>query len=177
MSHLPVQARARERGFTLLELILSLAVIAVVASYSISAFFGQSDMTLHNALRLLSEDIHEMQARSSSLGVPVDIVFEPSGLGYHAEDRTPPDPVRARVIPLASRDYSSDAVFEGVRILHLDLQGADRISFDAEGHSLVTGTIVLGFHEESRVLQLRSDRGFTYLPDSPTHRGWLDRLR
>jgi len=177
MSHHHSPGLRRRTGFTLLELVLSLALIAIVASFSISAFFAQSDMTLHNALRLLAEDIHEMQARSTSLGVPVDIVFDPAGDGYHAEDRGTPDPARARLFPLVSRRYSSDAVFEGVSIRLVELKGSDRISFDASGRSLAAGSIVVGYHSEARVLDLRTDRGFTYLPDSPRNRGWLDRLR
>jgi prepilin-type N-terminal cleavage/methylation domain-containing protein len=177
MSSHPAQSRRARHGFTLLELVLCLGVIAFVASFAISAFFQQSDMTLHNALRLLADDIHEMQARSTSLEVPVDIVFDPAGDGYHAEDRGTPDPLRERLFPLVSRRYSRDAVFEGVRIRLVELKGADRISFDATGHSLATGSIVIGYRTEARVLELRSDRGFTYLPDSPPSRGWLDRLR
>jgi len=177
MSHHQPAGPRQQTGFTLLELVLSLAVIAVVASFAISAFFGQTDMTLHNALRLLSDDIHEMQARSTSLQIPVEIVFDPSGDGYHAEDRAAPDPARAHSFPLVSRHYSSDAVFEGVRILRVDLQGFDRVSFDASGRSLASGTIVVGYHTESRVLEIRTERGFTYLPDSPRTRGLLDRLR
>jgi prepilin-type N-terminal cleavage/methylation domain-containing protein len=177
MSHLHPPGPRQPTGFTLLELVLSLAVIAFVASFAISAFFAQSDMTLHNALRLLSDDIHEMQARSTSLQIPVEIVFDASGDGYHAEDRGTPDPVRARLFPLVSRRYSSDAVFEGVRIRLVELKGSDRIAFDASGRSLASGSIVVGYHTEARVLELKTDRGFTYLPDSPRTRGWLDRLR
>ncbi len=177
MSSPPAQGRRAPRGFTLLELVLSLALIAFVASFAISAFFAQSDMTLHNAMRLLADDIHEMQARASSLQVPVDIVFDLAGDGYHAEDRGTPDPRRARVFPLVARRYSSDAVFEGVRIRMIELKGADRISIDSGGHSPTTGSIVVSYHDDARVLELRPDRGFTYLPDSPNSRGWLGRLR
>lgn len=177
MTDTPAAGRRRRRGFTLLELVLSLTVIAFIASYAISSFFSQTDMTLHNALRLLAEDVHEMQARASSLQIPVDIVFDAKGDGYHAEDRGTPDPKRAKLFPLVSRHYSQDAVFEGVRIRLVELKGTDRISFDPTGRSLASGSIVVGYHTEARVLELRSDRGFTYLPDSPRSRGWLDRLR
>jgi len=177
LSPLHADGRLARRGFTLPELVLTLTVIALVAAFAISAFFGQSDMTLHNALKLLEADIHEMQARSSSLRVPVDIVFEPSGDGYHTEDRKEPDPRRSHLFPLARRSYGSDAVFEGVRILRLDLRGSDRISFDGTGLPLTTGTIVIGYRNEARVLEFSTERGLTYLPDSPRSRGFLDHLR
>jgi len=177
MSSLPAQGRRAARGFTLLELVVAMALIAFVASFAISSFFSLSDMTLQNALKLLADDIHEMQARATSLQIPVDLVFEPSGDGYHAEDRGVPDPRRARLFPLASRRYSSDAVFEGVRIRRLDLKGADRVSFDPTGQALTSGTIVVGYHNDARVLELRPDRGFTHLPDSPHSGGWLSWLR
>jgi len=177
MLHHPAQASRARHGFTLLELVASLALIALVASFAISAFFAQSDMTLHNALQRLADDIHEMQARATSLQAPVEIVFDPSGDGYHAEDRGTPDPRRARMFPLVSRCYSTDAVFEGVRILTVRLKGTDRISFDASGHSPATGAVVIGYRDDARTLELRSDRGLTYLPDSPRNRGWLNVLR
>jgi prepilin-type N-terminal cleavage/methylation domain-containing protein len=177
LSPLQADGRLERRGFTLPELVLTLTVIALVAAFAISAFFSQSDMTLHNALRLLEDDIREIQARSARLRIPVDIVFEPSGDGYHTEDRKAPDPKRSHLFPLASRSYGCDAVFEGVRILRLDLKGADRISFDATGLPLVSGSIVIGYRSEARVLQVATDHGLTYLPDSPRTRGWLDHLR
>jgi len=177
MSSLHAQGRRALRGFTLPELVVSMALIAFVASFAISSFFSLSDMTLHNALKLLADDIHEMQARATSLQIPVELVFDPSGDGYHAEDRGAPDPRRGRLFPLASRRYSSDAVFEGVRIRRLDLKGADRISFDPSGRSPTTGTIVVGFRNDARVLELRQDRGITHLPDSPNSRSWLSRPR
>jgi len=103
MSSPPAQGRRAERGFTLPELVLSMALIAFVASFAISSFFSLSVMTLHNALRLLADDIHEMQARATSLQIPVELVFDPAGDGYHAEDRGAADPRRGRLFPLASR--------------------------------------------------------------------------
>lgn len=176
MSLFHARSRSPGPGFTLLELVLSLGLIAVVASFAISAFFEQSDMTLHNALRLLAEDIRETQARATTLQIQVEIVFDPQGDGYHAEDRGTPEPRRAKLFPLVARRYSSDGVFEGVHVARLDLKGSDRIAFDAAGRSLASGTIILSYHGEARVLDLRTDRGYTFLPDSPRTRGWLDRL-
>ena len=177
MSSIHAQGRRAVRGFTLLELVVSMALIAFVASFAISSFFSLSAMTLQNALKLLSDDIHEMQARATSLQIPVDLVFDPSGDGYHAEDRGTPDPRRARLFPLVSRRYSSDAVFEGVRIRRRDLSGSDRISFDPAGRAVTTGTIVVGYRSDARVLELRADRVLTHLPDSPHSGGWLSWLR
>lgn len=177
MSSPPAQGRRAERGFTLPELVLSMALIAFVASFAITSFFSLSDLTLHNAIKLLADDIHEMQARATSLQIPVELVFDPAGDGYHAEDRGAADPRRGRLFPLASRCYSRDAVFEGVRIRRLDLRGADRIRFEPTGRSPTAGTIVVGYRDDARVLELRPDRGITRLPDSANPGSWLTRLR
>jgi prepilin-type N-terminal cleavage/methylation domain-containing protein len=177
LSHHSAHGRPARRAFTLPELVLSLALIAFVAAFAISSFFSQSEITLHNALQLLADDMHEMQARATSLQIPVEIVFDPQGDGYHAQDCGSADPARARVFPLVTRRYSRDAVFEGVRIRRLQLKGADRIRFDAAGRSLTEGVIVVGYRDDARVLELHSERGFVCLPDSPRTRGWLDRLR
>lgn len=175
----PISAdfRRRRGGFTLLELVLCLALIAFVAAFAISSFFSRSEMTLQNAVKLLADDMREMQARATSLQIPVEIVFEPAGDGYHAEDRAAADVHRSRSFPLVSRRYSRDAVFEGVRIRRLELKGSDRIRFDASGRSQTDGVIVIGYRDDARVLQITSERGLVYLPDSPPSRGWLDRLR
>jgi len=59
----------------------------------------------------------------------------------------------------------------------VELNGSDRISFDAHGHSPVTGSIVLSYQGDESALELRSDRGLTHLPDLSRPRSWLDHLR
>ena len=165
------------RGFTLAELTLALVVIAFLAAYSISSFFAQGDMTLHNALKLLAEDLRQAQNRASYLQLPVSLVFDASGDGYHLVDGGPIEPHKARNLPTVARRYSSDGVFEGVRITRVDLAGATCIQFDERGRALTGGTVVVSYRNESRMLALEKGRGITSLPDSPTSRGWLDHLR
>lgn len=173
----PVHGRPLRKAFTLLELLLCLVVVAFVASFSISSFFDQGDVTLHNALRLLADDIRLMQNRAIYLQMPVELSFDPQGDGYRATDVGRPEPHRVRSFPLVSRSYSSDGVFEGVRITRIDLGGADRIHFDERGHVRDGGTVLVSYRGETRTLRLEPGRGLTSLPDSPESLGWMAHLR
>ncbi len=177
MRSLHTQVRRPRTGFTLLELLLALVVIAFVASFSISSFFDQGNVTLHNALRLLADDIRLMQNRATYLQIPVEIVFDPQGDGYHAVDMAQPEAHKARSFPLVSRRYSSDGVFEGVHVIRIDLGGTDRIHFNDRGLVREGGTVLIAYRQETRTLQLDAGRGLTSLPDSPSARGWLEHLR
>lgn len=169
----PTPGRRPRWAFTLLELLLCLVVIAFVASFSISSFFDSGDVTLHNALRLLADDIRLMQNRAIYLQMPVELRFDTEGDGYHAIDVGTPEAHKMRSFPLVDRRYSSDGVFEGVRITRIDLGGTDRIHFDERGHVREGGSVLVTYRDETRTLRIDAGRGLTSLPDSSDKRGWL----
>lgn len=164
------------QGFTLAELLLSFAVLTLVALLAITSFFSQTEMTLHNATRVLADDVRTAQNRAMLLRVPVALRFDEDGDGYAVEDLAPSPEALLELVPSVKRKYSADAVFEGVRIARTELGGATVLRFDAEGRAEHDALIVLSYGGETRSVLVEKGRGIALRPDSTRNRGWLDWL-
>ena len=73
-------------GFTILELLIALAVIVVVATIAIPAWFGRVDVTLNNAIKLLAQDLRDAQDRAAYGRREVVVDFSDDGDGYVVQD-------------------------------------------------------------------------------------------
>ena len=159
-------SRARRRAFTIVELLVALLIVAVVGTGSIWAFFSRSEVTLDNAVRLLIEDLHLAQNRAIVQHTAVEVAFAPDGSGYaivaqgdggsQAEDPDHP----------SQRCYSSDAVFEGVKIVEADCGPYRCVSFNAQGAVQHAGRITLMYAGEARTIVVDAGRGGFYVPGS-----------
>ena len=165
-----------QRGVTLSELLLSFAVLTLVALLAITSFFSQTEVTLHNATRLLADDVRTAQNRAMMLRIPVALRFEEDGDGYSVEDLAPSPEELLDLVPTVKRKYSADAVFEGVRVARVELRGATLLRFDAEGRAEHDALIVLSYGGENRTVLVEKGRGIALRPDSTRNRGWLDWL-
>lgn len=164
------ESAARERaGFTLLELLLSLLAVALIAAFSISAWFGRSEVTLESAVDLLVLDIRAAQARASFFRMPVELAFLPDGRGYDVID-----PAQGEDSPLApavsARRFDQGAVFEDVRIVRIELGRSQRLVFNAIGEVLDGGRIELGYRNERRTVEIEPRTGRIRLPERSV--GW-----
>ena len=164
-------------GFTILELLIVLILIALVASFSISAFFDRSEVTLENAVKLLAEDLHLAQSRAAYLQEPVECVVAEDGDGYSFVDTGRSDAAHSSVYPLPLRRYSVDAVFEGVRIDGRELGSSRRIRFDEKGHAQASGAVTLSYRGDSRRVEIEAGQGRVRFPDTQPKRSWLERFR
>jgi type II secretion system protein H len=157
--------RARREGFTLLELLIVLALITVIAAISTWAYFARPEVTLDNAIRLLARDLRIAQNRAILLRRPVSLVFAPDGDGYRIVDETgatlPDRPEFERV----ERRYSRDAIFEGVKVLRSGLAAEGRIQFPCDGREPPPGRIMLSYREETRTLEIEHGTGRILLAD------------
>src|SRR5450432_3946372 len=106
------EEHATRRGFTILELLLTLIAVTLATTLSIRAFFSRPEISLENAARLLVEDLRLAQARASSLHVAVEVVFHADGGGYQVEELSSPDAAAEDSV----RRYSRDAIFEDVKV-------------------------------------------------------------
>lgn len=124
----PQGARVRHAGgFTLLELMAILAVVALVSTVGIRVWFGRSDVTLQNATELLAAELRGYQTRAILEHTPIEVVFDEDGGGYHGHA------VGTADAPLEPRRYPNDAVFEDVRIGSVRIDHARRLVFDTLG--------------------------------------------
>jgi type II secretion system protein H len=159
----------RARGFSILELLVALALLTVVATLSIWAFFSRGEVTLENAAKLLADDLQIAQSRAVYMKTAVEVRFDDDGLGYRLSDASG----RKSGIPaldLEGRRYDADAVFEGVRVQ--EIHGA-RISmpersvvFDARGSIDHTMWITLAYRGETRTIELDARTGACVVADA-----------
>lgn len=129
-------------GFTIVELVGVLALVTLVSTVAIRAWFARSDVTLLNAAELLASDLRTMQTRATIRRSPVEVVFQSDGAGYHSRDLGQGDDQRDL------RLYPIDAVFEDVRIGTIRIDRGGTLVFDAIGRpsSNAAITLVSGGH-------------------------------
>lgn len=152
------------RGFTILELCLSLVVVTLTATLSIWAYFSRAEVTLAKAAELLAEDLRVAQMQAACTHSMVEIVFDPKGESYHVvgmDDPTMPSALKPRCYPL-------DAVFEGVQITDRKLGPTQTIVFDARGRTAHDASVTLSFRGEARTVVLRAQDGVAFVADGAT---------
>jgi Tfp pilus assembly protein FimT len=154
-------SRPPRAGFTLLELVLMLALLAVVASAGMSWYFDRSSVTLKNAGELLVEDIKIAQQRAAFAADATRISF--SNGGYRIANSSGVLIQNPRTALPFEREYDRDAVFRGVSIEQVDFDGGDTsLTFDAQGVPLRGGSILLTFQGDRLAIEVDAS-GFAKL--------------
>ncbi|MFN0007897.1 MAG: hypothetical protein ACKVXR_08310 [Planctomycetota bacterium] len=150
-------------GFTIVELILVIAIVTVTAALSIWAYFARPEVTLDNAARLLVRDIRIAQARAALLHSPISLVFHEEGDGYRivdgVGDGASPTPSSDRI----ERRYSRDAVFEGVSILPIGLGAQGKVVFESDRPDPASGSITLSYRRATRIVEIEPGTGHAHL--------------
>lgn len=165
------QPRPRAGGFTLLELLIALAVIGVVASLAIPAFFERGVVTLDNASRLLAEDLRAAQNRAAFLEFEVRVVFHPDGDGYTViGPGGKPLEAPGHDGPFERR-YTGYGVFDGVLIRSVTMDERTLV-YDAAGRATTGGRIVVGYRDEARLVEVEPGDGLIHVPGLA--RPWID---
>jgi prepilin-type N-terminal cleavage/methylation domain-containing protein len=147
------------RGFTILELLLVLAVVTITAAISIWAYFARPEVTLDNAALLLVRDMRIAQNRAVLLRHPVYLVFFKEGDGYRIVDDLEESAFSRAGFERVERCFSRDAIFEGVKILHLGLAASDRVVFPPDGGETPAGRLTLSYGGETRTLEIEGGTG------------------
>ena len=121
-------AGRKRSGFTLFELLIVMAVISLVAGMAVPLYFERGEVTLENAAIQMAHDLRSAQNRAAFLGRSTSVEFLPEGAGYELTLVTGeplPGPYGTKRY---RRVYSRDGVFEGVRVLDVEL--------DVPGHAV-----------------------------------------
>lgn len=155
-----------DRGaFTLLELLVVLALVTIVAVVAITTHFGRSEVSLENAADLLLEDLRSAQARATWSGAPVEVVFVEDGGGYEVVESAPIGRTTPLGPPIPPRRFGTGAVFEGVRIARADFGGRRTLVFDARGGATAGGKVELRYLDEVRTVEVEAKSGRLRMPE------------
>lgn len=146
--------RAVRAGVSLLTMLLALACMAIVAGFAIPAFFDAPGVTLDSATRLLARDLRVAQNLAGFDGKPCTFEFLEEGHGWRVVDANGNILVRPDQKGPFERDFTSDGVFEGVRLEHIDFDGKRFLHFDKSGRALPGGTLKVVYGDESRVVRV-----------------------
>lgn len=138
---------------------LVLSVVTIIAAISIWAYFARPEVTLDNAALLLARDMRIAQNRAVLLRHPVYLVFYKEGDGYRIVDELEEGSFSRQGFERVERRFSRDAIFEGVKILHLGLAASDRIVFPCDGGEIPAGRLMLSYGDETRTLEIENGTG------------------
>ena len=154
----PPGARGR-LGVSLFTILVSLCAVGLLAVLAIPAFFGNPDITLHNACELLLRDVRTAQSRADQL--ETGAVFHLHRDGWEAT--TPTGEVLSRRAPEDGivRVFSENGVFEGVVLERIDFGGDDRFGFDENGLILEGGSLEVVFRGERLRVEIDPIEGLT----------------
>ncbi|QDV09062.1 hypothetical protein Poly30_46190 [Planctomycetes bacterium Poly30] len=163
---------AKQAGFTIVELLIVLALLSLAASVGIPAYFGRPSVTLDNAAKLLAKDLREVQNRAALYEEILMIRFPEDGSGYVATDAAGDSLISPYGAGEFRRNYPGDAVFRGVRVKSVSAGGDRAISFSPEGRPSEPAEIVLEFRGEERAVLIRERSGLLSIDglDEP----WID---
>ncbi len=139
-------------GFTLTDLIIALATIAIVAAFAVPAFFNRSEVTLENAAVLLVKDLRAAQNRAAYLDRDIRVRFAEDGTKYWIDDGLPGEE------DFLERDYSVDAVFRGVRVEEIAGAG-EGLVFERRGTTPQGARITLTYEGDERIIVIEKDTG------------------
>lgn len=150
---------SRRAGFSLLHLILLLAVMTILACVAIPGWFSRTDITLNNAVHLLVRDLRDAQDRAAFQHRRLHLRFLASGDGYAVLDSRD-QPIEA---PVGTGDfvrhYSSDAVFRGVRLEPVLVGDDGDLHFGSRGRTLAASQILVTFRSESQLVEIEETTG------------------
>lgn len=152
-------------GFTILELLIALALVALTATVAISAFFSRTEVTLDSAARLLAEDLRAAQGRAALLRREVVFRFAPDGSGYESFDHDRRPRTHASDSEGTLRIFGRDAVFEGVRVSDVRLGGLDHVLFERDGAVAVGGQVTIAYHGETRTVLIEVGKSWIRVAD------------
>ncbi len=140
------------RAFTILELVLTLLLMAASAAVAIQLYFGQSTVTLQRAAELLGEDLSIARQLAAAHESLVHIHFDETG--YKVTDSSGRALLHPRTGREFIRDYSRDAVFEGVELDLFRTSAGKPLLFQPNGLPNSGGEVYLSMGNDTRHVYL-----------------------
>jgi len=141
----------------LLPILVTLALVALLAGIAIPVWFSRHDVTLDKAALLLARDLRATQNRAAFLGKDARLVLDRHG--WRACDADGDTLSRLGGEERIERRLDADGVFEGVTLEAIRFGEDAAVAFAANGDALESGSLELHFRGELRRLTLAAPHG------------------
>ena len=135
------------RGFTLVEIIVVLVILAIAATVVVPYAVGTSSIQASSAARLIMSDLEYAQSQAITTQTPVSVTFSVSGNSYTVSNAS-----GTLIHPISKQayvvDFDTSSGFENVSVSAVDFGCAQDVTFDALGAPDNDGTVtvVAGSH-------------------------------
>lgn len=124
-----------QHGFTMLELMVVLAIIAIAAAIVVPIASSAGSMQLRAAVTMVAADLEYAKSMSISRGQRYSVVFDSGTESYRITDpngTTIKHPVKGPTFDYAV-DFRSDSRLSGVDIVSAGFDGVSTVAFDYLG--------------------------------------------
>ncbi|KPK86302.1 MAG: hypothetical protein AMJ81_01610 [Phycisphaerae bacterium SM23_33] len=135
-------------GFTLVELIMVLIVLAIAAAMIIPQAVGTSDLRAQSAARVVVADLEYAQNHAIVTQTNISVTFDVSANSYRVsnESGTLSHPITKQAYEV---DFDTKRGFGSVSIAAVSFGGAPLVTFDSLGAPSTGGTVDLAAGEHT----------------------------
>jgi general secretion pathway protein H len=126
--------RARRGGFTLVELLIVIAIISIAALTAIPMMSSAASMQIRSAANMITADLEYAKSMAISRAQIFSVVFDPSAESYRIEDQygnVLPHPVKKGFNYVI--DFQNDGRLKKVDIISVDFDSTSEVKFDYLG--------------------------------------------
>jgi type IV fimbrial biogenesis protein FimT len=124
----------RNRGFTLVELLIVVAIISIAALTAIPMMSSAASMQIRSAANMLAADLEYAKSLAISRAQNFSVVFDAASDTYRIEDQDGnvlPHPVKKGFDYII--DFQNDGRLDKVDIISVDFDSTSQVTFDYLG--------------------------------------------
>jgi prepilin-type N-terminal cleavage/methylation domain-containing protein len=150
----PLNNRFDRRGFSLVELVLVLAIMAIVSALAVPRYYSSvARYRADAAARRIASDLELAQSRAYSRNATQSALFSIGSSSYQIDGMADPyHPSQPYTVRLGESPYFA-------RLKSVNFAGSNTLSFDGYGQPASAGTIVLAVGMEQRTITIELSSG------------------
>lgn len=156
--HRQPRRAAYRTGFSLIELIVVVIILAITAAVVVPHVVRSADMQVTSAARMLATDLQYAQDYAITTQSPVTVSFDVLGGVYTLSNASGPlnHPITKTAYQV---DFSSRSGFEQVELVSADFGGAGDVTFDEVGSPDSGGSVVIRAGDYSYAVKVAAATG------------------
>jgi type II secretion system protein H len=161
--------RKTSRGFTLIEILIVVVIMAIAAMLAVPLFSSAGDIQLQAAADLIAADLEYAKSMSITKGQSYSVLFNKTTESYSV--REPDGTIAPHPVNIGSNyevNFATDGRLNQVDIYDVSFDGDSEVKFDSIGSALnasggslsSNGTIILHADGETKTIRVRRQTGY-----------------